>query len=169
MKRSLIAAALLAVPLLPQAPAPPPDPFAPLRFLVGEWKGEGNGQPGQASGKADYRFELDGRVLVRRNQADLAVANGRPVGHHEDLMTIFVEGGQVKALYLDNEGHTIRYLVTPKPDGVVFTSEPAPGPRFRLSYLKKAEAVVSVRFEMAPPGKPETFSVYLEADTRKTK
>jgi hypothetical protein len=167
MKMGLITL-LLAMPLLAQA-TPQVDPFTPLRFLVGEWQGEGAGQPGQAKGKADYRFELDGKVLVRRNQADLPAGNGRPAARHEDLMTIFAEGGLMKALYLDNEGHVIRYLVTARPDGVVFTSEPAPGPRFRLSYIKKTETLVTVRFEIASPAKPEAFSIYLEADTRKTK
>ena len=63
----------------------------------------------------------------------------------------------------------IRYRVAEVPGGVAFTSEPAPGPGFRLSYLKKGEGLVTVRFEIAPPSKPEAFWVYLEALTRKTK
>lgn len=30
-----------------QAPAPSADPFAAVRFLEGEWQGEGGGLPGQ--------------------------------------------------------------------------------------------------------------------------
>lgn len=168
MKMGLVSI-LLAAPLLAQVSAAQADLFTPLRFLVGEWQGVGAGQPGQAQGKADFGFELDGKVLVRRNRTELAAADGRPAASHEDLMTIFAEGGQVKALYLDNEGHVIRYLVAARPDGVVFTSEPAPGPRFRLSYIKKSVILATVRFEIAPPGRPEAFSTYLEADTRKTK
>lgn len=41
------------------------------------------------------------------------------------------------------------------------------GPRFRLMCLRKAENLVTVRFEIAPPAKPEAFAVYLEAVTRK--
>ena len=145
------------------------DAFAPLRFLVGEWVGEGGGLPGQSSGAASFRFELDGKVLMRRSHADMAPTKDRPASRHEDLLTLFCEGGVLKAHYLDNEGHVIRYRVAEVPGGVAFTSEPAPGPRFRLSYLKKAEGLVSVRFEIAPPAKPEAFSVYLEALTRKTK
>ncbi len=151
------------------APLPATDPFASLRFLVGDWSGEGEGKPGTASGGASYRFELDGKVLVRRNHADLAAANGRPAARHEDLMTIFSEGGRLKALYLDNEDHVIRYQVAEVPGGVAFTSEPTPGPRFRLSYLRRSEALVTVLFEIAPPGKPEAFSTYLEAVTRQVK
>lgn len=84
-------------------------------------------------------------------------------------MTLFAEGGQLKALYLDNENHVIRYLTTTVPEGVAFTSELGPGPRFRLTYLQKSEFLVTVRFEIAPPGKPEAFTTYLEAVTHKVK
>ena len=167
--RPSILALLLAPALLAQPAVPKADPFAPLHFLVGEWKGEGGGLPGQSSGAATFRFELEGRVLVRHSFADSPAAKGRPASHHEDLLTVFAEGGQLKALYLDNEDHVIRYTVTASPETVVFTSEPAPGPRFRLSYLRKAADVVTVKFEFAPPSKPEAFATYLEAVTRKVK
>jgi hypothetical protein len=160
---------LLTPALVAQAPSPQADAFGPVRFLEGEWTGEGDGQPGAAAGRACFRFELEGRVMVRRNRADLAASKGRPAARHEDLMTLFVEGGQLKAIYFDNEAHVIRYQVTPLQEGVAFTSEPGPGPRFRLSYLKKAETLVTVRFEIASPGKPEAFSTYLEGVTRKVK
>jgi len=152
-----------------QAPAPAADSFADLRFLVGEWTGEGEGKPGASSGGASFRFELDGKVLVRHNVAEVAAGHGRPASRHEDLMTVFVEGGQLKAFYLDNEGHVIRYLVTSRPEAVTFTSEPAPGPRFRLTYLKKSDSLVTLRFELASPGQPEAFATYIEATTRKVR
>jgi len=167
--RPVILAFLLAAPLCSQPAPPVQDAFAPVRFLVGEWVGEGDGKPGAAAGGASYRFELEGKILVRRNHAEVAASEGRPAAHHEDLMTLFAEGGQLKAIYFDNENHVIRYGVAAVPEGVAFTSEPGPGPRFRLSYLRKAEGRVAVRFEIAPPGKPEAFSIYLEAVTRKVK
>ena len=171
--RHLFAALALVSSLGAQAPASAPmpgaDPFAPVRFLVGKWQGEGGGLPGQSTGAATFRFDLEGKVLVRHSYADSVAANGRPASHHEDLMTLFAEGGQLKALYLDNEDHVIRYLGVEVPSGVAFTSEPGPGPRFRLTYLRKAEALITVRFEFAPPGKPEAFSTYLEAAIRRTK
>ncbi len=162
--------ALLLAPALLAQPAPSKaDPFAPVSFLVGDWTGEGDGKPGQSLGAATYRFELDGKVLVRRSYADVPAANGRPASRHEDLMSLFVEGGVLKAFYLDSEEHVIRYLVTTVPGGVAFTSEPGPGPRFRLTYLKASETLVTLRFEIAPPGKPEAFATYLEAKTFKVK
>ena len=125
--RPSILALLLVAPLWSQ-PAPKADLFASVRFLVGEWKGEGNGQPGQSTGAATFGFELEGKALVRHSHADYPAANGRPASHHEDLMAVFAEGGQLKALYLDNEGHIIRYSVSAVPEGVAFTSDPVPAP-----------------------------------------
>ena len=167
--RSLFLALSMGCSLVAQAPMPAGDAFAPVRFLAGEWKGEGDGQAGQSSGVATFRFELEGKALVRRSYADMAAANGRPAAHHEDLMTVFSEGGQLRAIYFDNEGHVIRYAVTANPEGVIFTSEAAPGPCFRLSYLRKSETIVNVRFEIAPPNAPEAFKIYLEGVTRKVK
>jgi hypothetical protein len=167
--RPFILALLLVAPLWLQPATPKADPFAAVQFLVGDWKGEGDGQPGQSTGAATFRFELEGRVLVRHSHADYPAANGRPASHHEDLLTLFAEGGDLKALYLDNENHVIRYLVAAVPGGVAFTSESAPTPRFRLTYLRKTEALVTVRFEIAPPAAPEAFKTYLEAVTRKVK
>lgn len=159
----------LAVPLLAQAPAPKADPLEAVRFLVGDWVGEGDGKSGSSSGAASFRFELEGKALMRRSHADYPAANGRPAAHHEDLMTVFAEAGQLKALYVDNEGHVIRYLASTVPQGVAFTSEPAPGPHFRLTYLRGADGIVTVRFEIAPPNTPEAFKTYLEGVTRRVK
>lgn len=166
MRHAIVALAVFGA-LCAQAPAPRPaaDAFAALRFLEGEWKAEGNGP----SGSATFGFEAKGRVLVRRSYADSAASNGRPASHHEDFMAVFAEGGQLKALYVDNEDHVIRYQVASSSSGVTFTSEAAPGPRFRLSYLPKSASLVTVRFEIAPPQAPEAFKTYLEADTRKVK
>src|SRR5512133_1400956 len=160
---------LLCAPLLAQAPAPKADFFEPVRFLIGDWVGEGDGKPGSSSGAASFRFELEGKAMVRRSHADYPAANGRPAAHHEDLMTVFAEGGQLKAFYMDNEGHVIRYLAATVPQGVAFTSEPAPGPRFRLTYLRGTADTVAIRFEIAPPNAPDVFKTYLEGVTRRVK
>jgi len=141
-----------------------PDPFAPVRFLAGEWVGEG--QPGQGSGGFTFAFELDGKAMVRRSTASYPAANGRPAVRHEDLMTVFAEGDRLKAFYLDNEGHVIRYTVT-QGDGVVFLSDDQAGPRFRLTYKAKAADLVSVAFAIAPPG--GAFATYVEGDCRRKK
>ena len=162
-----LASMLIAVPLLAQAPAPAPDAFAPLRFLLGTWVGAGGGRPGQVSGEATFSLELGGHALIRRSWAETPAAAGRPASRHEDRIAIYPEGGQLRALYLDNEGHVIHYAVTASPDGVVFLSAPGPGPRFRLVYRRTGAETVSLSFDIAPPGKPDVFTTYLQATTRR--
>ncbi len=158
----------LLVPFLSLPVQPPPaDPWAPLRFLLGEWEGEGSGSPGEGSGSFSLRLELGGRALLRRNRADYPATKERPASHHEDLMAIFPEGGVLRALYLDNEGHVIHYEVTGGPGKAVFLSEAGPGPRFRLTYEGEGPDALRLRFEIAPPGKPEAFAPYLAARVRR--
>lgn len=159
--RRILMPLLLAAPLVAQAPVA--DPLAPLRFLLGTWVGEGGGQPGQASGEATFSLELGGDALVRRSWAEGAAAPAR----HEDRITVYPEGGRLRALYVDNEGHVIHYTVTATADGAVFLGDAGPGPRFRLTYRRTGADAVSLAFDIAPPGRPEAFATYLKADTRR--
>jgi hypothetical protein len=149
------------------------DPWAALRFLIGEWTGEGGGQPGQSAGGFTFRPELGGKVLVRRNRAEIARGPDRPAAVHEDLMVVYPgeKGQPARAIYWDNEGHVINYAVRPAPDGksASFLSEPVPGqPRFRLTYQEMGDNRVDIVFAIAPPGKPDEFRTYLEAKARRT-
>jgi len=152
---------LLPPALLFQAPAA--DPMAALRFLQGEWVGvDGDGTPGKAAaGECAFTPDLGGKLLLRRSFADYPAAQGRPAFHHEDRMSIYAEGGALKADYWDSEGHVIRYAVETSADTAVFTSLPGPGPRFRLNYRLQADGILAFDFEIAPPGKD--FSPYLHA------
>ena len=63
----------LVVGLLLQAspstsqPAAPADPWARIRFMVGEWQGESEGQPGRGTVKRTYAFVLHDRFLYEEN------------------------------------------------------------------------------------------------------
>ena len=39
---------------------------------------------------------------------------------------------------------------------------PPANPRFRLSYSKGKDDAITIKFEAAPPGKPDGFKTYLE-------
>ncbi len=149
------------------AQAPAADPFASLRFLLGTWVGEGGGQPGRASGEATFSLELDGHALARTSWAQGPAAPGRPAARHEDRLTLYPEGGRLRALYVDNDGHVIHYTVVATADGAEFLGDPGPGPRFRLTYRRTGAETVSLAFDIAPPGKPEAFATYLRADMRR--
>jgi hypothetical protein len=145
-------------------PAGADQDFSVLQFLAGEW--EAVPKPGQGAGYCSFTNDLKGKVVVRRNHAEVSASDGRPAGTHDDLMIIYREGDPpvLRASYHDSEGHAIRYTIrAPGPDQVEFLSEPTSNaPRYRLSYAKRSDGNVSGKFEVAPPSKPEAFNTYLE-------
>jgi hypothetical protein len=146
--------------------------FAPLGFLIGEWVGEGGGAPGQGSGGFSFLPDQDGRILVRKNHADYPATKDKRASSHTDLTIVYQESGEtrLRAIYFDDEGHTIHYTVEPSADGssVQFLSDAiATQPRYRLTYRKTGDDRVAIRFEIAPPGKPEGFSTYIDATARR--
>jgi hypothetical protein len=142
----------------PQAPEAQPDPWTPLRFLLGRWTGVGSGKPGEAiSGATTFELRLDGSVMVRDNRAEYAAPEpGKPPVVHSDLMVIYRDAGSgsFRADYFDNEGHVIHYGVTfSAAGGAVFETDPGgKGPRFRLVYEPAPGGGLTVDFLMAPPG-----------------
>jgi len=155
-----------------QAGAQNDDAWAPYRFLIGTWTGEGKGQPGNTSGTATFAFDLDGRILVRTSRTTVP-AGAQGAGYvHEDRLIVYREapGQPMRAIYWDNEDHAIEYDVAASPDGrtVTFVSRAsASAPRFRLVYTRLDASRVDVKFEMAPPGTPEAFKIYLQGVTRR--
>ena len=148
---------LFAATLCPAAD----DAFKPVEFLIGDWIGEGSGSPGQGGGSFSLSYDLDRKILVRRNVSEYPAANGRPAAHHEDLMIVYPES-PLRAIYFDNEGHVIHYAVHAQANGVQFISEPSKKePRFRLTYTKQDEGAVLIDFAIAPPGQPEGFKSYV--------
>ena len=145
------------------------EDWGPAQFLIGEWSGEGGGQPGAASA-GDFSFtpELQGAILVRRSFAEYPPANGRPAFRHDDLTVVYRDAAsrQLKATYWDNEGHMIPYAVRAVANGVVFESEgPRSAMRYRLTYTNAGKGQVKIQFELAEPGKD--FAIYLEASARR--
>jgi hypothetical protein len=141
------------------------DPWKPLEFLIGEWTaGQSAGQPGQASaGGFTFSFDLDRKILVRKNFAEYPAANGRPAFRHEDLMVVYA-GDPLKATYWDNEGHVIQYKVNAVAGGVQFVSDPSDKePRYRLTYKKTGDRTADLSFDIAPPGQADAFKPYVSA------
>jgi hypothetical protein len=172
--RNAIASVLLmlcsAGSLTAQQARPAPN-WERWAFLLGDWLGEGGGAPGQGTGTFSFSVDLDTQVIVRKNHSDYPASNDRPAYSHDDLMITYQESGTpLRAIYFDTEGHVIRYVVTFPGSGnaVVFTSEPSnASPRFRLTYTETGKGSVGIKFEIAPPGKPEAFTTYIEAKARR--
>jgi hypothetical protein len=155
-----------ASPAPEPASKPPPllESWKPFAFLLGSWEAAGGGVPGASAGTFSFQPDVQGHVLVRRNESTT------PGGRHEDLMVLYQEApGRFRASYFDNEEHVIQYAVTTSdsPPSAVFLTEDVPGrPRFRLSYVLSPDGTLMNRFEIAPPG--ADFRTYLEGMARRS-
>ena len=143
-----------------------------LNFLVGEWTGDGGGTgPGKGTGGFTYAYDLQGKILVRKNFAQYPATKERPAYRHDDLMITYVgPSNLLRAVYFDNEGHTINYSVNVAGDKsrVTFISDVTPNaPRFRLIYTRGSPTELEIQFDIAPPGKPEEFAPYIKATAKK--
>lgn len=150
--------------------AQPPAAFAKWAWLMGEWKGEGNGKPGAGEGTFSFKEDLDGKVLIRKAHSEYEANGNMPHTIHNDLMIVYADytGNPSKAIYFDNEGHTINYSVTYTGKTIVLLSEKIAGvPTFRLTYTLLDDETVDTKFEMSRDG--INFSTYIEGKSRKVK
>jgi hypothetical protein len=136
-------------------------------WLMGDWKGEASGQTGAGIGTFSLKPDLDAKVLVRKSHAEYPGEAGRPGIIHDDLMIIYQEQDEFKAIYFDNENHIIRYRVTFPGNTIVLQSEKEDGSpmRFRLSYIPVDKFLVRVKFEISQDG--ATYMTYTEGKCRR--
>jgi len=135
---------------------------------LGEWQGEGSGQPGQGGGSFTFTFELDKNIIVRRSSTEFPATNNRPKFVHDDLLIVYLDytGTPSKAIYFDNEGHTINYTITYAEKTIILTGEKIPNaPIFRLTYTLLDNNTVNTKFEMSQDG--ENFRTYIEGKSKK--
>ncbi len=161
---SLVLVALaLALVARPAAPAEKPDPWAPLRFLVGYWE---SAPPDGSRGSSLFAVELGGTVLVRKNHAEYPPKDGRAAFTHDDELWLYREGDPavVRGIYFDSEGHVIHYAAGELAAGrVTLVSDPVAGaPRYRLTYALLPDGKLAGTFAIAPPDSPDAFKAYLE-------
>ena len=148
-----------------------------LRFLVGNWVGEGTAETGQlGAGYCSFELVVQDWQMIRKNHSEYPATKDHPAISHDDLMIIYrdYDTGQLRAFYTDSEGHVIPYTVTPYKvansdvNGVVFLGDVEEGkPRFRLTYTLSPPDHITIAFEMAPPGKPEQFQKIIDGKMRK--
>jgi hypothetical protein len=162
------------VPAWCQQPAFKSDPVAPLRFFVGAWRGEQNGEPGHGVSERRYAFVLDGRFLQVNNTSTYPPQEKNKRGEvHHDMGMIGYDKARKKFVFrqFHIEGFVNTYLQEETGDTtrIVFVSEAieniAPGWRARETYLILNEDEFVERFELAEPGKD--FALYSEAHLRR--
>lgn len=137
-------------------------------WLMGEWVGQGSGQPGQGGGTFSFKPELDQNILVRKSHSEYPETASKPKVIHDDLMIVYMDqtGNPTKAIYFDNEKHTISYSITYSDHSIVLTSDKIPNvPVFRLTYTLLDLETVNTKFEMSQDG--EKYFTYIEGKSKK--
>jgi hypothetical protein len=158
-----------APPLSPQgSPAPTADVWAPFRFFVGNWQGQGEGTPGMGKGVETFEFILRGTFLHVRNKAVFGPQDKNPTGEiHEDWGVVSYDKAR-KTFVLRQfhvEGFVNQYVLeNAPPDGkmFVFVTEaieniPA-GVKARLTYKVLDVDTFEQTFDLARPG--QEFTCY---------
>jgi hypothetical protein len=153
--QTFVVLALAALPRLACATELTPS-LSGLSFLVGEWsagKGVVADTGGTSTGRSCFTVDADGALLLRRDHTDLFDRAGKPAGAFDQVMTIYNEGGKLRADYVDAQ-HVIHYDRVDITSGqsATFTSAVRQGaPVFRLVYRLSAPETLSIAFSIAPP------------------
>lgn len=186
---TLTVATLAAVALLPvfsvldvpsvsaQETTAPADPWAPFRFFVGTWEGQGEGSPGLGKGIQTFEFILRGTFLHVRNKAVFDPQDTNPRGEVHEDWGIFSYDKARRAFILRQfhvEGFVNRYVLENAPaDGkaFVFVSEAIenipPGFRARLTYKPLDADSFEQTFDLAAPG--QDFTCYSKGVMKRMK
>lgn len=167
MVRFVVALWLLTSALAPIQKPAAADPFERLAFLIGQWEGASDGQPGKGAVRRAYSRALNGRFIRVRNRSEYAAQPKNPKGEiHEDEGFFSFDKGRSRIVF--RQFHTEGFVNTYVEDGdssptrIVFVSEAIenipPGFRARETYLVRGAEAFEEIFELAEPGKP--FEVY---------
>lgn len=147
-----------------------PSSWDNWQWLLGEWNGEGTGKPGEGNGTFSFTFDLDKKILVRKSLTKFPATDLKPASIHEDLMIIYLDfsGNPSKAIYFDNESHTIQYSIQYSDKTITFLSEKIPNvPVFKLSYSWLSDNTINTKFELSQDG--QNFMTYIEGKSSKIK
>ena len=147
----------------PTQPAKKPDPWEPVRFLLGKWEGDSEGEPGKGRSVREYAFVLNNKFIEVRNQSTYPPQDKNPKGEvHEDrslmsydraakklVLRMFTVEGFVNHYVLDSVSADGRDLIFTT---VAIENIPA-GFRARETYTKESDDEFTELFEIAAPGK----------------
>ena len=169
---SLVAIICIGAAATP-AGAPPAPPYQPeaqwraFQFLMGTWSGTGIGTAGEGPGTMVVASDLDGAVLKITNSQNFGPKGGRAAFTYSSIMVI---SPNMKALFVDNEGHVLHYTARADGKNVTLLSVPERNsPRFRFTFKSVGEDKVDCGFDVAPLETPGKFTVHVHGVATKKK
>lgn len=139
-----------------------------LKPFVGEWKGEGGGQPGKGKYERSYQFILNKRFIEIRNKSTYEPTTQHPNGEvHEDIGYFSYDNSR-KIFMLRQfhvESFVIQYRIdsiSPDKKTIVFLSESIEnipsGYRAKETYRLIGDDEIEETFEISEPNKD--FAIY---------
>lgn len=149
--------------------APAPDPWSAVRFMVGEWAGESDGQPGTGTVERSYRFVLGDRFLREQNVSRYPPQPKNEKGEVHEHWSFFSHDrarGTLVLRQFHQEGFVNQYAMRAGAAGsIVFESESLenvpPGWRARETYEIVSPDEFVETFELASAG--GAYEVYSKA------
>jgi hypothetical protein len=158
-------------------PAAPPDPWAPVRFIVGTWRGPSKGEPGQGVTERTYQFEFGETFIHYRNKSVWTPQPKFPKGEvHQDAGFLSYDKARKRIVLrqFHGEGFVNQYVLDPAAsDGktLVFVTEAIEniptGWRARETYHVIGPDEFTESFDLAEPGKD--FAPYSECHFKRVK
>ena len=90
-RRTAVSASLAGLLLLPHAvaTAQTADPWAPIRFMQGDWRGVAEGEPGKGTVERSYGFVLENRFIQERNVSTYEPKPGKTSGEVHEHWSFF--------------------------------------------------------------------------------
>lgn len=146
-----------------------PDPWAPVRFMIGRWEGTTQGEPGTGTVVRTYEFVLGNRFIQERNVSTYAPQEKNQKGEVHEHWSFLSHDRSRKVLVLrqfHTEGFVNQYsypTTNAAATRVVFESEAfenlPSGWRARETYEVLGPDEFTETFQLAEPGKEfQTYS-----------
>ena len=136
--------------------------------FVGEWKGEGGGEPGKGKYERSYQFILNKRFIEIRNKSTYEPTTQHPNGEvHEDIGYFSYDNS--RKIFMLRQFHVESFVIQYRIDSVsadkktiVFISESIEnipsGYRAKETYRFMSDDEIEETFEIAEPNKD--FAMY---------
>ena len=139
-----------------------------LKPFVGEWKGEGGGQPGKGKYERSYQFILNKRFIEIRNKSTYEPTTQHPTGEvHEDIGYFSYDNSRktfvLRQFHVEGFVNQFRIdSISPDQKTIVLISESIEnipsGYRAKETYRIIGDDEIEETFEIAAPKKE--FAVY---------
>ncbi|HOU46284.1 MAG TPA: hypothetical protein PLL99_00685 [Chitinophagales bacterium] len=138
--------------------------------LVGTWKGEYSGQLGKGGGVFTFAYDLNTGILIKKGRYEFPATAQNAALSIEDVLVIYPEGNKQcpKAIYFDNNGHTVHYTTEQTDSSVTLISEKLKNkPYYKITYTLAPQNSVDISTEISKDG--IQYTPYLITRSRRTK